>query len=112
MIFYQGRTSLHIACEYDNLEAVELLINANCLPNIRAKDGSTPLHTAAEFNSINCLVYLLKNSTANPMERNMTNNWVPLHEAAYRDHYTIVNVSNHQYYLMIYLNRNTVNIRK
>lgn len=27
------------------------------------------------------------------MERNMSNNWVPLHEAAFRDHYTCVNVS-------------------
>lgn len=37
--------------------------------------------------------YLLKNSRANPMERNMSNNWVALHEAAFRDHYTCVNVN-------------------
>ncbi len=74
---------------------------------MRAKDGSTPLHvkkldifgnfnlkfklkrflntqTAAEFGSIQCLEYLLKCGKANPMERNMSNNWVPLHEAASR----------------------------
>jgi ankyrin repeat protein len=39
-----GRTALHIACEYDNINAVEELIQANALPNIRAKDGSTALH--------------------------------------------------------------------
>jgi ankyrin repeat protein len=40
-----GRTALHIACEYDNINAVEELVEANALTNIRAKDGSTPLHT-------------------------------------------------------------------
>jgi len=39
-----GRTALHIACEYDNINVVEELIQANALPNIRAKDGSTALH--------------------------------------------------------------------
>ena len=35
---------LHIACEYDNIGALEKLIESNALPNMRAKDGSTPLH--------------------------------------------------------------------
>ena len=48
--------------------------------------------TAAEFGSIQCLEFLLECGKANPMERNMTNNWVPLHEAAFRDQYTCVNV--------------------
>lgn len=39
-----GRTALHIACEYDNINAVEELIKANAYPIVRAKDGSTPLH--------------------------------------------------------------------
>lgn len=39
-----GRTALHIACEYDNINALEELIEANACVNIRAKDGSTPLH--------------------------------------------------------------------
>jgi ankyrin repeat protein len=39
-----GRTALHIACEYDNVDCVKELIEANAFPNIRAKDGSTPLH--------------------------------------------------------------------
>ena len=39
-----GRTALHIACEYDNVDCVKELIEAGALPNIRAKDGSTPLH--------------------------------------------------------------------
>ena len=53
------------------------------------------LKIAAEFGSINCLMYLLRlpNMRANPMERNMTNNWVPLHEAASRNNFTCVNVS-------------------
>ena len=40
----KGRTALHIACEYDNINVVEELIQASALPNIRAKDGSTALH--------------------------------------------------------------------
>jgi serine/threonine protein kinase len=86
-----GRTALHIAAEYDNINVVEELIEANAVANIRARSGATPLHTAAEFGSIQCLQYLLKTGRVNPMERNMTNNWVPLHEAAYKDQYICVN---------------------
>ena len=39
-----GRTALHIACEYDNISALQELVEANAIVNIRAKDGSTPLH--------------------------------------------------------------------
>ena len=56
----------------------ELLLDAGCLRNIRAKDGFTPLHTAAEFGAIQCLEHLLDCGKANPMERNMSNNWVPM----------------------------------
>ena len=47
-----GRTALHIACEYDNINAVEELIQANALPNIRAKDGSTPLHVNQTYKNV------------------------------------------------------------
>lgn len=39
-----GRTALHIAAEYDNIGALEELCEAGALVNIRARDGSTPLH--------------------------------------------------------------------
>ena len=48
----QGRTALHIACEYDNINAVEELLEANALANIRAKDGSTPLHVIIKLGLI------------------------------------------------------------
>lgn len=40
----KGRTALHIAAEYDNIGALEELVEAGALVNIRARDGSTPLH--------------------------------------------------------------------
>lgn len=44
-----GKTALHIAAEYDNIGALEELVEANALVNIRARDGSTPLHVLYSF---------------------------------------------------------------
>jgi ankyrin repeat protein len=48
-----------------NVEAVELLLKAGADPNIRDKEGKTPLHCAADTNCAGAVEYLLK-AGANP----------------------------------------------
>ena len=38
-----GWTCLHYACESDNLDAVALLLHKECNPNVRNRDGCTPM---------------------------------------------------------------------
>ena len=76
-----GRTALHIACEYDNVEAVKELMKKKPTTHLKDKDNYTPLHRAAFDNSIHVIDYLLKNGLADPTER-ASENYVPLHVAA------------------------------
>ena len=76
-----GRTALDIACEYDNVAAIEEIMKKKPLMNLKAIDNYTPLHRAAEHNSINAIEYLLSNGHADPTERLIDNKYVPLHTA-------------------------------
>ena len=64
-----GWTPLHEACNYGNVEIVELLIEHGAAVNDRGGklcDGVTPLHDAASCGHIDVMAALLKNG-ANPL---------------------------------------------
>ena len=44
----KGYTALHHACEEGNLKIVEILLKANCDPNIKNNINQTPLHLSAK----------------------------------------------------------------
>lgn len=54
-----GNTSLHIAVEYENTEAVNLLIAAGADPNAKNNYGKTPLHTATKKGYIEIIKLLI-----------------------------------------------------
>ena len=85
-----GRTALHIACEYDNVEAVKELMRKKPTTNLKDKENYTPLHRAAEENSIHVIEYLLQNGYADPTERSIDDNYVPLHVAAEKGNFMCV----------------------
>jgi len=43
---WAGGNALHLAANWGNLETLEFLLDSNCDPTIRLRDGSTPLHCA------------------------------------------------------------------
>ena len=43
-----GWSLLHFAAEFQDVAAIEYLINSGCALNLRDKDGQTPLHIAID----------------------------------------------------------------
>ena len=64
------RTPLHIAALKGHLDCVRALVEKGANPSCRDFDESTPLHYAAEFGSINIIIFLIKESDANPSLKN------------------------------------------
>ena len=56
----QGRTALHIAAEYGQLEVVKLLFQAGADKDAFDSAGSTALHMAAEFGNLDVVKLLLE----------------------------------------------------
>ena len=38
------KTALHVACEAQNIDCVQYLLDAGADPNVQAENGRTPLH--------------------------------------------------------------------
>lgn len=79
----QGSTALHQASYFGHDDIVRLLIQAGCYVHARDAHGATALHRAAAGNRPSTLNILIREGLADYEERNYTNNWVPLHEAAF-----------------------------
>ena len=86
----QGTGPLHEACERNNVKLAGLLLsrNANVFGESETKATVTPLHVAARFGSLDCVV-LLTSKNANPLARDGAGN-TPLHAACLRGDDTIV----------------------
>ena len=67
-------TALHIAVSSDDkkVEKIQCLLESNkCCPNIKNKDGSTPLHTACHLKHVGSLKVLLECSRCDPNVQNV-----------------------------------------
>ncbi|XP_074640320.1 uncharacterized protein LOC141898368 [Tubulanus polymorphus] len=57
------QTAVHYAAKNDSVEALEVMLSANCkYKYVRDYRGRTPLHIAAEFNRSEAAIFLLKNN--------------------------------------------------
>ncbi len=61
----QGWTALHYATFHSNTILVEALLSNSANPNIKSEDGTTPLHLAANFNSVEIVQMLIKSLDIN-----------------------------------------------
>ena len=56
----EGRTALHFACGYGEMECAEVLINAKASINVGDGNDNTALHYAAGYNQEAAIKLLLK----------------------------------------------------
>ena len=56
-----GFTALHYSCDEGNLKIVEILLNANCDPNIKNNEKETPLHLASKHGYFDISKLLIEN---------------------------------------------------
>ncbi|CAF0975813.1 unnamed protein product [Adineta ricciae] len=87
-----GSTALHEASFFGHDDIVRLLIKAGAHVLARDTDGATALHKAAAGNRPSTLLILINEGHADFEERNYTNHWVPLHEAAFHNSTACVQV--------------------
>lgn len=79
------RAPIHMAAWSGNLEALQLLVRANANLNLKAMDGFTPLHFAAQSSSADapaCIRLLVKKNKALLHQRITKGNKSALHLAA------------------------------
>ncbi|CAF2134995.1 unnamed protein product [Rotaria magnacalcarata] len=87
-----GSTALHEASYFGHDDIVRLLIKAGAHVLSRDTNGATALHKAAAGNRPSTLLILIAEGFADYEERNYTNHWVPLHEAAFHNSTACVQV--------------------
>ena len=91
-LFFRGRTALHCACENENIELVNLLINNYQLsPICKDTDGNTPLHIAALNGQSDVVRHILTEYKVDINSRNDNDN-TPLCLASWRGHIEVVEV--------------------
>ncbi|CAF3493251.1 unnamed protein product [Adineta steineri] len=87
-----GSTALHEASFFGHDDIVRLLVKAGAHVLARDTDGATALHKAAAGNRPSTLLFLISEGHGDFEERNYTNHWVPLHEAAFHNSTACVQV--------------------
>ncbi len=79
--------SLFDAIAKGDLKKIESLLKQGVNPNIRDKDGKTPLHNAAYLGHVAVAKLLLEHGADIHARDNA--NWTPLHWAAYKGHFDV-----------------------
>jgi ankyrin repeat protein len=64
------RTPLHIAATNGFTSIARMLIDHGANPNCRDFDENTPLHCASEYGKMETILYLLKETKADPLLKN------------------------------------------
>lgn len=87
---FDGKSLLHIACEYDFYSITKFLLSCGCESDAKtARDHWTPLHFACRTGSLFSVEYLLeKNVDVN--SETLNDKWTPLHFACESDSVDIV----------------------
>ena len=92
VFFYKNPIKyLHIACEHNRLETVEVLITKfKCDPLCKMDDdGTTCLHIACKHGHLKIVEYLIENHECDPM-RGYCNGYTPVHYACINGHFDVV----------------------
>ncbi|GAB5367670.1 hypothetical protein AAMO2058_001250700 [Amorphochlora amoebiformis] len=84
----QGNTLQHVACENDDSEIVQILLNAKASIETRRKDGKTPLLIACDRGHVQAVKRLVKlKADVNVVDSNGNG---PLHCASYNGHMKVI----------------------
>jgi len=74
----EGETALYWASLHGKTEIAQLLLQAGAQTNIKANDGTVPLHAAAMYSQDTLLIHDLLNHGADLEAVNEDNGWTPL----------------------------------
>ena len=64
------RTPLHLAAIRGHTSIVRVLTQVHCEIDAKDFDQNTPLHYASEFGHFECIIFLVKESLADPLVKN------------------------------------------
>eukprot|EP01084_Bolivina_argentea_P287928 494110_1 len=90
---FAGQTALHIACTLGHYETLYVLIAEEAKINIQSKISLvTPLLLAVRFNHIECVEYLLKETSVGMLDVNIPalDETTPFYEACYNNNIEII----------------------
>ena len=65
-----NRTPLHLAVMRGYQDIMRLLIEAGANKHAKDVDENTPLHMASEYGHAGCIIYLIKECHADPLQKN------------------------------------------
>jgi ankyrin repeat protein len=82
---FKGRSPLHLAAEYGNLEIIDCLIKAGVNVNVLDSDGNTPLVYAVAQSETEAVIYLVENGADVNLCESVFPKRSALHVAAYTD---------------------------
>jgi len=77
LLFQQGRTPLHAACEKGHADVVEFLLRHDADLDARDEDGNCPLHTATENQQTQVVQLLLDNGNQPDPENTVSKATIP-----------------------------------
>ena len=79
----QGRTPLHVAVQYNQLEVLKYLMQYSTYPNASGNDGqTTTMGVAASEGHVEIVKFLANHIAESPNEPDK-DGWTPLHDAAF-----------------------------
>ena len=87
-----ANSSLHLACDREDLKLVEEILQKGGGHNLPNFDGDTPLHIACQRGNLAIVELLCSKPITNGMTRLNKNGASPLHMACENGHFAVVNL--------------------